>query len=63
MLPRNPVSVTYYMKAKANNGPDDEPIGIVISRGTRAEAVPAVFAYVWAPAPEESDETLEAQVA
>lgn len=28
-----------------------EPIGIVISRGERAEPVPVVLAYVWGPAP------------
>ena len=29
-----------------------EPVGIVISRGSREEPTPAVFAYVWGPAPE-----------
>lgn len=29
-----------------------EPIGIVISRGSRDEAVPRFCAYVWAPGPE-----------
>jgi hypothetical protein len=36
-----------------------EPIGIVISRGTRAETTPRVLAYVWGlaedPAPEPPD--------
>jgi len=41
----------------------DEPIGIVISRGSRNDQAPSVFAYVWAPAPEEIDEALEPQVA
>jgi hypothetical protein len=31
---------------------DSEPIGIVISCGNRDEPTPAVFAYVWGPAPE-----------
>jgi len=31
---------------------DEEPIGIVISRGKREETPPAFWAYVWAPAPE-----------
>lgn len=26
---------------------EQEPVGIVISRGTRAEATPRVCAYVW----------------
>ena len=29
-----------------------EPFGIVISHGSREESIPAVFAYVWGPAPE-----------
>lgn len=27
--------------------PDDEPIGIIISRGSRAEPPPRFAAYVW----------------
>jgi len=39
----------------------DEAIGIVISRGSRAEAEPRFSAYVWAPAPEpEPDSTTRA---
>ena len=37
-----------------NTVPEQEPIGIVISRGSRQEAVPMFFAYVWAPAPEDT---------
>ena len=40
------------MNATRINELDQEPMGIVISRGSRAEHVPTVFAYVWAPAPE-----------
>jgi hypothetical protein len=29
----------------------EEPMGIVISRGTRAEPTPRLVAYVWGPAP------------
>jgi hypothetical protein len=38
----------------ANNRRDaeTEPVGIVISRGSRAEAAPKFSAYVWGPAPE-----------
>ena len=32
---------------------EQEPVGIVISRGSRAEATPRLTAYVWGPAPEE----------
>ncbi len=30
----------------------EEPIGIIISRGDRAEQRPIFSAYIWAPAPE-----------
>ncbi len=41
----------------------DEPIGIVISSGSRADPPPSVFAYIWAPAPGEIDDVLESKVA
>jgi hypothetical protein len=31
---------------------ETEPVGIVISRGSRSEAAPKFLAYVWGPAPE-----------
>ena len=51
------------MKGNTPNGSEQEPIGIVISRGSRQEDVPCVFAYVWGPAPEPSDEVRESKVA
>jgi hypothetical protein len=30
----------------------DEPIGIIISRGDRTEQRPVFSAYIWGPAPE-----------
>ncbi|GAC1516858.1 MAG: hypothetical protein NVS1B4_14590 [Gemmatimonadaceae bacterium] len=30
----------------------DEPVGIVITRGTREQSVPRFWAYFWAPGPE-----------
>jgi hypothetical protein len=51
------------MKGNPSNGPEQEPIGIVISRGSRHEDVPRVFAYVWGPAPEPSEEGRETKVA
>lgn len=30
---------------------EEEPIGIVISRGSRSETTPKVWAYVWGQAP------------
>lgn len=35
---------------------DDEPIGIVISRGWEPETTPRFSAYVWAPFPEDEIE-------
>ncbi|MDB4873559.1 MAG: hypothetical protein JWM41_5 [Gemmatimonadetes bacterium] len=51
------------MKAITNSELDQGPIGIVISRGSRHEHVPSVFAYVWAPAPEIDDDVHETKVA
>ncbi|HXD23876.1 MAG TPA: hypothetical protein VN613_11020 [Gemmatimonadaceae bacterium] len=31
---------------------DEEPVGIVISGGSRTEKAPRLVAYVWGPAPE-----------
>jgi hypothetical protein len=51
------------MNTAVPNELEQEPIGIVISRGSRHEQVPSVFAYVWAPAPEASDDSLEGAAA
>lgn len=32
---------------------EQEPVGIIISSGSRDEAVSRVWAYVWGPVPEE----------
>lgn len=34
---------------------EQEPIGIIISRGSRDEATPRFSAYVWGPVPEENE--------
>ncbi len=39
------------MKMSRPKSEESEPMGIVISRGTREEPTPAVFAYIWGPAP------------
>jgi hypothetical protein len=44
--------VSYTMAIHRQNSGSQEPIGIVISRGSRDEAVPRFCAYVWAPGPE-----------
>ncbi|MFI5239035.1 MAG: hypothetical protein ACHQQP_04435 [Gemmatimonadales bacterium] len=33
----------------------DEPLGIIISRGSRDEPTPIFSTYVWGPAPEPTD--------
>lgn len=33
----------------------DEPIGIIISRGSRQETPPRLSAYVWGPVPDEPE--------
>lgn len=38
----------------------DEPVGIVISRGTREEVSPRVLAYIWGPVPVEDESTSRA---
>ena len=43
-----------YMKKQPNEPTAAlEPLGIVISQGSRAEQPPRFLAYVWGPAPEE----------
>lgn len=45
------------MKAEVTTTSEQEPIGIVISRGPRADQAPMFFSYVWADDPETSDTT------
>ena len=40
------------MKNSTEKSHQDEPVGIVISRGSRAEPAPIFQAFVWGPAPE-----------
>lgn len=40
------------MKKLESASPDQEPVGIVISRGSRAEPSPLLRAYVWGAAPD-----------
>ena len=35
---------------------EQEPLGIIISRGSRDQEVPRFWAYVWGPAPESGHE-------
>ena len=43
--------------------PDEEPIGIVISRGSRQEAAPRFTAYVWSQLPEPTALAVEPKAA
>ncbi|HEY4306389.1 MAG TPA: hypothetical protein VGM82_18085 [Gemmatimonadaceae bacterium] len=43
------------MNAEATAMAEQEPIGIVISRGSHLDHAPTFFAYVWADDPEPSD--------
>jgi hypothetical protein len=40
------------MKKRIIETNSQEPLGIVISQGSRAEEAPRFAAYVWGPAPE-----------
>jgi len=40
------------MKAPTEDSRVTEPVGIVISRGTRAEPAPIFHAFVWGTAPD-----------
>ena len=35
---------------------EQEPLGIIISRGPRAEETPRLWAYIWGPVPEPEDQ-------
>lgn len=38
----------------------EEPLGIIISRGSREEPTPIFLTYVWGPAPEPADDASKA---
>lgn len=48
---RDPAPVLY-MKAITEDPRTTEPVGIVISRGSKAEPAPIFLAFVWGAAPE-----------
>ncbi len=49
--------ILYMKKADSTNTLEQEPIGIVISRGPSKEQAPTFFAYVWGPDPETPEAT------
>ena len=53
----------YNMKGKQKPTAEQEPMGIVITRGPRTEKAPTFFAYMWAPDPEDDKGMTEPKVA
>ena len=51
------------MKAQLRVPKEQEPVGIVISRGSREEPRAAFTAYMWGPAPEDGADTGEPKAA
>lgn len=51
------------MKRERDMDQAQEPLGIIIARGSRAEAVPMFRAYVWGQAPEFSSEAKKPKAA
>ena len=51
------------MKPRRQPDTHEEPVGIVISSGSRAEEAPRFVAYVWGVAPELDPAEAEAMVA
>ena len=47
-----PATCERKMKKIRKVSTEDEPVGIVISRGDRTEQRPVFSAYIWGPAPE-----------
>lgn len=45
------------MKKDRKETNSSEPLGIVISRGDKTEPTPVFAAYIWAPAPEQAEES------
>ena len=45
------------MRKAAELKEESEPMGIVISRGSREEPTPAFFAYIWGPAPDADEKS------
>ena len=43
--------------------PGSEPVGIVISRGDRAEPTPKFSAWIYAPSPVDADELKDSKAA
>jgi hypothetical protein len=54
---------TIRMTDMSQSTPEEEPIGIVISRGSRKEAAPRFAAYVWSQLPEPAALAVETKAA
>lgn len=48
------------MTKKPDSKRSDEPLGIIISRGSKEEPTPLFSTYVWGPAPDEANDASKA---
>jgi hypothetical protein len=48
------------MTKKTDTTRPDEPLGIIISNGSRDEPTPIFSTYIWGPAPEPADDASKA---
>jgi hypothetical protein len=55
-----PILETLNMKDPRQSSVPDEPVGIIISRGTRDEVAPRVAAYIWGPVPMDDETAVKA---
>jgi hypothetical protein len=51
------------MTTKRQGVLEEEPVGIVISRGSRAEPLPRVLAYIWGPVPDGDEPVVDVRAA
>ena len=58
-----PRSHIYMKKVAREKSAAQEPLGIVISQGSRVEETPRFAAYVWGPAPEPETEGVAVRAA
>lgn len=55
--PDGPLRQPFYMKKRTEAPPQQEPLGIIISQGSREEQQPRFVAYIWGPAPDDTTPT------
>jgi len=52
-VPGTPITTSEHHMKESSHIEVEEPVGIVISGGSRSETTPRFSAYMWAPAPED----------